>query len=193
MWHIFEENAKIMLLLWHYSWIWDVIKLFIGCTWQFCFQKFVRMFNLVVNMFLYFSRVNLYKQSGYFWLQMHQVCFQSYHASLVRSHCTQTTYEGRALELARLFSSIFTTDCKICFFIKSSYILARCTVKGYFWISTKFGYLSCRKKYHWPAEDRIFLPYLPSTRKCFTACSSPSWFVKDATGLWRRGYYTAEG
>lgn len=116
-----------------------LFKLFIGSTWKFCFQKFVRMFNLIINMFLYFSRVNVYKQSGFFWLQMHQVCFQSYHASLVRSHCTQTTYEGRVLKLANIFSSIFTMDCKICFFIESSYILAPCTVKGYFWISTKFG------------------------------------------------------
>lgn len=116
-----------------------LFKLFSGSTWKLCFQKFVRMFNLIINMFLYFSRVNLYKQSGFFWLQMHQVCFQSYHASLVRSHCTQTTYEGRALKLAKIFSSIFTMDCKICFLIESSYILAPCTVKGYFWISTKFG------------------------------------------------------
>jgi len=48
---------------------------------------------------------------------MHQECFQSYHSSLLKSHCNQTSYEGNVLNIllgSCHFLMVLGHKCKSC-------------------------------------------------------------------------------
>lgn len=55
--------------------------------------------GILYNVLVTFQPICYGTSNVLFWLklQMHQECFQSYHASLVKSHCSEITYEGNGL------------------------------------------------------------------------------------------------